>query len=54
MCIIVYRFSPGAPTRKRPKVEMSYRKRRARRREGGGAEGAIVRHRCGEVGGATN
>ena len=32
------RFSPGAPTRKRPKVEISYGKRRARRREGAGAK----------------
>ena len=32
------RFSPGAPTRKRPKVEMSYGMRRARRREGAGAK----------------
>ena len=33
-----HRFSPGAPTRKRPKVEMSYGKRPARRREGAGGK----------------
>ena len=32
------KFSLGAPTRKRPKVEMSYGKRRARRRKGAGAK----------------
>ena len=30
------KFSPGAPTPKRPKVGMNYGKRRARRREGAG------------------
>ena len=32
------KFSLGAPTRKRPKVEMSYGKRRVRRRKGAGAK----------------
>ena len=48
-----YKFSPGAPTPKRPQVEMSYGKRRARRRKGAGAKAQQVCHRCGEEGGAT-
>ena len=49
-----YKFSPGAPTPKRPVyVEMSYGKRRAQRREGAGAKAQQVCHRCGEEGGAT-
>ena len=48
------KFSPGAPTPKRPKVGMNYGKRRARRREGVGDKAQEVCHRCGKVGGATN
>ena len=47
------RFSPGAPTPKRPQVDMSYRKRRARRRKRAGAKEREVFHRCGEEGRAT-
>ena len=48
------KFSPGAPTPKRPEVGMNYGKTRARRREGAGDKAQEVCHRCGEVGGATN
>ena len=53
VAVISYKFSPGAPTPKRPQDEMSYGKRRARRRKGAGAKAQQVCHRCGEEGGAT-
>ena len=48
------KLSLSAPTPKRPKVGMSYGKRRALGRKGARAKGARECHRCEEVGGGTN